>query len=97
MALHHKLCHVLGGSWNLPHAETHTVILPHVLAYNAAAVPAAMGRIERAMNTPNAVSANCRERTARRRELRQYSWKASSTRERPLPCFAPTEMLGWPG
>lgn len=57
MALHHKRCHVLGGSWNLPHAETHTVILPHVLAYNAAAVPDAMGRIERAMNTPNAVSA----------------------------------------
>ncbi|UPJ49588.1 maleylacetate reductase [Bradyrhizobium sp. 200] len=57
MALHHKLCHVLGGTWNLPHAETHTVILPHVLAYNAAAAPDAMGRIERAMNTPNAVSA----------------------------------------
>lgn len=57
MALHHKLCHVLGGSWNLPHAETHTVILPHVLAYNAAAAPDAMGRIERAMNTSNAVSA----------------------------------------
>jgi maleylacetate reductase len=57
MALHHKLCHVLGGTWNLPHAETHTVILPHVLAYNAAAVPDAMERIERAMSTPNAVSA----------------------------------------
>ncbi|WP_407121881.1 maleylacetate reductase [Bradyrhizobium sp. STM 3561] len=57
MALHHKVCHVLGGRWNLPHAETHTVILPHVLAYNAAAVPSAMGRIERAMSTPNAVSA----------------------------------------
>lgn len=56
-ALHHKLCHVLGGSWNLPHAETHTVILPHVLAYNAAAVPDAMGRIERTMNTSNAVGA----------------------------------------
>ena len=34
MALHHKLCHVLGGSWNLPHAETHTVVLPHAVAYN---------------------------------------------------------------
>ena len=34
MALHHKLCHVLGGTWNLPHAETHTVILPHAVAYN---------------------------------------------------------------
>jgi maleylacetate reductase len=48
---------VLGGTWNLPHAEMHTVILPHVLAYNAAAVPDAMERIERAMSTPNAVSA----------------------------------------
>jgi maleylacetate reductase len=51
MALHHKLCHVLGGTWNLPHAETHTVILPQVLAYNDAAAPEAMSRIKRAMNT----------------------------------------------
>jgi maleylacetate reductase len=51
MALHHKLCHVLGGSWNLPHAETHTVILPHALAYNYAAAPEAMSRVERAMDT----------------------------------------------
>jgi 4-hydroxy-tetrahydrodipicolinate synthase len=29
MALHHKLCHTLGGLFNLPHAETHTVVLPH--------------------------------------------------------------------
>ena len=36
MGLHHKLCHTLGGSFNLPHAETHTVVLPHALAYNAA-------------------------------------------------------------
>ncbi|OBT42474.1 hypothetical protein VE00_07958 [Pseudogymnoascus sp. WSF 3629] len=35
MSLHHKLCHTLGGSFNMPHAETHTIILPHVLAYNA--------------------------------------------------------------
>ena len=34
MALHHKLCHVLGGSFDLPHAQTHTVILPHAVAYN---------------------------------------------------------------
>lgn len=39
MALHHKLCHTLGGSFDLPHAETHAVILPHALAYNASAVP----------------------------------------------------------
>ncbi|KAJ9144591.1 putative Maleylacetate reductase [Pleurostoma richardsiae] len=42
MALHHKLCHTLGGSFNLPHAETHTIVLPHALAYNAPKVPAAM-------------------------------------------------------
>jgi alcohol dehydrogenase class IV len=35
MALHHKLCHTLGGTFDLPHAETHTIILPHALAYNA--------------------------------------------------------------
>lgn len=49
MALHHKLCHTLGGSFNLPHAETHTVVLPHALAYNAAAAPQAMRRIARAL------------------------------------------------
>lgn len=50
MALHHKLCHTLGGSFNLPHAETHTVVLPHALAYNAAAAPDAMQCIVRALN-----------------------------------------------
>ena len=41
MALHHKLCHTLGGSYNLPHAETHTVILPHVIAYDPDYAPEA--------------------------------------------------------
>jgi alcohol dehydrogenase class IV len=50
MALHHKLCHTLGGTWNLPHAETHTIVLPHAIAYNAAAAPDAMTRIARALN-----------------------------------------------
>jgi maleylacetate reductase len=49
MGLHHKLCHTLGGSFNLPHADVHTVILPHALAYNAAAAPQAMARIARAL------------------------------------------------
>lgn len=39
MALHHKLCHTLGGSFNLPHAETHAIMLPHALAYNAPNIP----------------------------------------------------------
>lgn len=54
MALHHKLCHVLGGTWNLPHAETHTVVLPQALAYNADAAPDAMRRVERALGAPHA-------------------------------------------
>ncbi|WP_367848780.1 maleylacetate reductase [Rhodoferax sp. WC2427] len=54
MALHHKLCHVLGGSFNLPHAETHTIVLPHALAYNAEAAPDAMRRIARALGVPSA-------------------------------------------
>jgi maleylacetate reductase len=54
MALHHKLCHTLGGLFNLPHAETHTVILPHALAYNAPAAPDAMTRIATALGAPDA-------------------------------------------
>ncbi|RDW65961.1 hypothetical protein BP6252_09596 [Coleophoma cylindrospora] len=45
MALHHKLCHTLGGSYNMPHAETHTIILPHVLAYNAPNIPEVMEQL----------------------------------------------------
>ncbi|KAH8654211.1 maleylacetate reductase [Ilyonectria robusta] len=41
MSLHHKLCHTVGGSFNLPHAETHTILLPHTIAYNSPAVPEA--------------------------------------------------------
>ncbi|WP_416424088.1 maleylacetate reductase [Pseudomonas sp. App30] len=48
MALHHKLCHTLGGSFNLPHAQTHTIVLPHAIAYNQSAAPA-LSRISRAL------------------------------------------------
>ena len=54
MALHHKLCHVLGGSFDLPHAETHAIVLPHAAAYNAAAAPEAMARIARALGVDDA-------------------------------------------
>jgi alcohol dehydrogenase class IV len=57
MGLHHKLCHTLGGSFNLPHAEVHTVILPHAAAYNAAAAPAAMARVARALGAEAAPGA----------------------------------------
>ena len=56
MSLHHKLCHTLGGSFNLPHAETHTVVLPYALAYNAPAVPEAMARIGRALGCDDAAA-----------------------------------------
>ncbi|MDD0839600.1 maleylacetate reductase [Curvibacter sp. HBC61] len=49
MALHHKLCHTLGGSFNLPHAETHSVVLPHALAFNLGHAPVAAQRLARAM------------------------------------------------
>ncbi len=49
MALHHKLCHVIGGTFNLPHADTHTVILPYAMAYNAKAAPEADQAVARAL------------------------------------------------
>ena len=56
--IHHKICHVLGGAYDLPHAEMHTVILPHALAFKAVAIPAAIERMARALgcdNVPGAI------------------------------------------
>jgi maleylacetate reductase len=52
--LHHRLCHVLGGSFNTPHAETHTILLPHTVAYNAAATREGTARVAEAMGVANA-------------------------------------------
>lgn len=49
--LHHKLCHLLGGTYNLPHAETHAAVLPQVARINAPAVPRAKARLEAALAT----------------------------------------------
>ncbi len=49
MSLHHKLCHTLGGTLDLPHAPTHTVVLPHALAFNQAAAPQAVTALSRAL------------------------------------------------
>ncbi|MBT2269954.1 maleylacetate reductase [Rhodococcus qingshengii] len=51
MSLHHQLCHVLGGRFDLSHAAVHTVVLPHVLAFNEVAAPEARTAIGRAMQT----------------------------------------------
>ena len=47
--LHHKICHVLGGTFNMPHAETHATVLPYVLAFNAPAAPEAAARLSSAI------------------------------------------------
>jgi alcohol dehydrogenase class IV len=56
MSLHHKLCHVLGGTFNLPHAETHAVMIPYCIAFNAPAAPAAMTALAHALKARTAVS-----------------------------------------
>lgn len=51
MSLHHKLCHALGGTLDLPHAQTHAIVLPYVLAYNETHAPAARTALQRALAT----------------------------------------------
>lgn len=53
VALHHKLCHVLGGL-GLPHAQTHSIVLPHAMHYNASAAHEAMARVARAIGAADA-------------------------------------------
>jgi maleylacetate reductase len=47
MSIHHKLCHTLGGALDLPHAETHAVLLPHTIAFVEEAVPDALAPVAR--------------------------------------------------
>jgi alcohol dehydrogenase class IV len=57
IALHHRLCHVLGGLFDLPHGETNGAVLPHAVAYNLPAIPAARAVIERVFEHDNAAAA----------------------------------------
>jgi alcohol dehydrogenase class IV len=72
--LHHKICHVLGGMYNLPHAHTHAVVLPHVLALNAPAVPRLEQRMAVAFDARSALVGlqRLRERVHAPRALRDY-------------------------
>ncbi|GAA1288278.1 maleylacetate reductase [Planotetraspora silvatica] len=54
--LHHKICHTLGGAYNLPHAETHAIVLPYVTAFNAPFAPDAAERIQELLGVPNAAA-----------------------------------------
>lgn len=56
-SLHHKICHTLGGTFNMPHAESHAIILAHTVAYNAAATPEGTMRLAEAMKADNAANA----------------------------------------
>lgn len=56
MGVHHKVCHVLGGSYDLPHAATHSAVLPHAAAFNAAHAREAMFRTARALGASDAAA-----------------------------------------
>jgi maleylacetate reductase len=77
--LHHKICHVLGGMFDLPHAPTHAVVLPHVLALNAPSAPAAERRIAAAFGATSAVDGLARLRSSldAPRALRDYGMPSS--------------------
>src|SRR4029077_9692706 len=49
MAVHHKLCHTLGGSFDMPHAETHAILLPHTIGFNAVEVPELLAPVSSAL------------------------------------------------
>jgi alcohol dehydrogenase class IV len=51
--IHHKICHVLGGAYDLPHAEMHSVVLPYALAHVIRTQPTAIGRIAAALGNPD--------------------------------------------
>jgi alcohol dehydrogenase class IV len=72
--MHHKICHVLGGMFNLPHAQTHAVVLPYVLAFNAPNAPEAQARIATAFGTETASQglAALRQVLAAPKALRDY-------------------------
>ena len=52
LGLHHKLCHTLGGSFGMPHAQTHAVLIPHVTGFNAAAAPDLLAPVARIFGGP---------------------------------------------
>jgi alcohol dehydrogenase class IV len=72
--LHHKICHVLGGRYDLPHAETHSVLLPYVLAFNAPAVPGQERMLAAAFGADTALAGleKLRAAVAAPRALRDY-------------------------
>ncbi len=57
MALHHRICHVLGGRYGIAHGDANAVILPHVVRFNASAASGAIEHVARALGTEDAATA----------------------------------------
>ena len=92
--LHHKICHVLGGAYNLPHAQTHAVVLPYVLAFDGPAMPEAQRRIAAALGAERADDglAELRRELAAPRALRDYGFAEAdipAAAEAILPAVPP--------
>jgi maleylacetate reductase len=81
--LHHKICHVLGGTFNLPHAQTHATVLPYVLAFNGPYAPAAEARIAAAFGDPDALTGlqELRKRLDAPKALSDYGFTADGIAE----------------
>lgn len=77
--LHHKICHVLGGTYNLPHAQTHAIVLPYVLAFNAPFAPDAAARIAVALDADEATDGlqRLRARLDAPQALRDFGFDAA--------------------
>jgi maleylacetate reductase len=88
--MHHKICHVLGGMFNLPHAQTHAVVLPHVLAFNAPAAAETERRIAEAFGSPTAVAGltALRETLHAPRALRDYGMPEDGIARAVAPVLA---------
>ncbi|MGO4382980.1 maleylacetate reductase [Specibacter sp. RAF43] len=93
--MHHKICHVLGGAYNMPHAETHATVLPYVLAFNATAAPEAAARIAAAFGAATATEGlnSLRDKLDAPRALRDYRLEEANIAEAAqlmLPVIPPS-------
>lgn len=81
--LHHKICHILGGRFALPHAATHAVVLPYVVGFNAPAAPEAAARIAAALGSIDALSGllDLRDELDAPRALREIGLRAEDLPE----------------
>ncbi|MFG1826512.1 maleylacetate reductase [Microbispora bryophytorum] len=88
--LHHKICHVLGGMFDLPHAQTHAVVLPHVLAFNAPGAPEAERRMAAAFGAATAVEglAALRAEVGAPRALKDYGMPEEGITKAVAPIMA---------